>query len=138
MLDHVTLRVRDHAASKAFYSVALAPLGYSMMAEFEHEGARIIGFGWARPDGGKKVDWWIVENPAAAGLAVSGPTHVALLARNRAAVTAFYEAAMAAGGRDNGAPGLRPEYHADYFGAFVLDPDGNNVEAVCHQPQTAG
>jgi hypothetical protein len=62
---------------------------------------------------------------------------VALLARDRAAVAAFYEAAMAAGGQDNGAPGLRPEYHADYFGAFVLDPDGNNVEAVCHRPPQA-
>lgn len=134
MLDHVTLRVSDFTTSKAFYAVALAPLGYSLMVEQEERGARIAGFGWARPGGGRKVDWWIVAYPPGSGEKVSGPTHLALLARDRATVTVFYEAAMAAGGRDNGAPGLRPSYHADYFGAFVLDPDGNNIEAVCHQP----
>jgi catechol 2,3-dioxygenase-like lactoylglutathione lyase family enzyme len=134
MLDHMTLRVSDYAASKAFYSAALAPLAYSLMAEFEHDGARIAGFGWTGPDGRRKVDWWIVQTPPGARLAVSGPTHLALLAKDRATVDAFYQAARAAGGQDNGAPGLRPHYHADYYGAFVLDPDGNNIEAVCHLP----
>lgn len=134
MLDHMTLRVSNFEASKAFYTGALAPLAYSLMAEFEHDGARIAGFGWTRPDGSRKVDWWIVQTPPAAGLAVSGPTHLALLAKDRATVAAFHRAALAAGGRDNGAPGPRPHYHADYYGAFVLDPDGNNIEAVCHSP----
>jgi catechol 2,3-dioxygenase-like lactoylglutathione lyase family enzyme len=134
MLDHITLRVFDYARSKAFYLAALAPLAYSLMVEMEETGARIAGFGWTRPDGRRKVDWWIVQPPAGAGPAVSGPTHLALLATDRGTVDAFYRAAVAAGGRDNGAPGLRPQYHADYYGAFVLDPDGNNVEAVCHLP----
>jgi catechol 2,3-dioxygenase-like lactoylglutathione lyase family enzyme len=134
MIDHVTLRVADFARSRAFYVAALAPLAYSVMAEYEHDGARIAGFGWTRADGSRKVDWWIVQNPAAAGLAVSGPTHLALLATDRATVDAFHGAAIAAGGRDNGKPGLRPHYHARYYGAFVLDPDDNNVEAVCHAP----
>jgi catechol 2,3-dioxygenase-like lactoylglutathione lyase family enzyme len=132
MIDHMTMRVSDYGKSKAFYLAALAPLAYSLMAEMEHDGAKIGGFGWIRPDGRNKVDWWIVQAPAAAGLAVSGPTHLALLAKDRAEVAAFYEAAMAAGGKDSGAPGLRPHYHADYYGAFVVDPDGNNIEAVCH------
>lgn len=135
MLDHITLRVSDFARSKAFYAGALAPLAYNLMVDFEHDGAKIAGFGWIGPDGRRKVDWWIVETPAAARQAISGPTHLALLADSRATVTAFHRAALAAGGTDNGAPGLRPHYHADYFGAFVLDPDGNNIEAVCHRPE---
>jgi catechol 2,3-dioxygenase-like lactoylglutathione lyase family enzyme len=132
MIDHMTIRVSDYGKSKAFYLAALAPLAYSLMAEFEHDGAKIAGFGWTGPDGRNKIDWWIVQPPAAAGHAVSGPAHLALAAKDRAEVAAFYDAALAAGGKDNGAPGLRPHYHADYFGAFVLDPDGNNIEAVCH------
>ena len=139
MIDHMTMRVSDYEKSKAFYLAALTPLGYGLIVEMDHDGAKIAGFGWPRPNGGKKVDWWIVQTPAAVGLAASGPTHLALLANDRGEVTAFYEAAMAAGGKDNGAPGVRPHYHADYYGAFVLDPDGNNIEAVCHVAQgTAG
>jgi catechol 2,3-dioxygenase-like lactoylglutathione lyase family enzyme len=139
MIDHMTMRVSDYEKSKAFYLAALTPLGYGLIVEMDHDGAKIAGFGWARPDGGKKFDWWIVQSPAAVGLATSGPTHLALLASDRLEVTAFYEAAMAAGGKDNGSPGLRPHYHADYYGAFVLDPDGNNIEAVCHVvPGSAG
>jgi catechol 2,3-dioxygenase-like lactoylglutathione lyase family enzyme len=130
MIDHITMRVSDYGKSKAFYLAALAPLAYSLMVEMERDDAKIAGFGWPRPDGREKVDWWIVQTLA--GPAISGPTHLALLAKDRAEVAAFYEAAMAAGGKDNGAPGLRPHYHADYYGAFVLDPDGNNIEAVCH------
>ena len=132
MIDHVTMHVSDYGKSKAFYLAALAPLAYSLMVEMEENGAKIAAFGWTRPDGREKFDWWIVQTPPAAGLAISGPTHLALLAKDRAEVAAFYEAAMAAGGKDNGAPGLRPHYHADYYAAFVLDPDGNNIEAVCH------
>jgi len=139
MIDHMTMRVSDYEKSKAFYLAALTPLGYGLIVEMDHDGAKIAGFGWVRPDGGKKFDWWIVQAPAAVGLATSGPTHLALLANDRVEVTAFYEAAIAAGGKDNGSPGLRPHYHADYYGAFVLDPDGNNIEAVCHLAQgTAG
>jgi catechol 2,3-dioxygenase-like lactoylglutathione lyase family enzyme len=135
MIDHMTMRVSDYGKSKAFYLAALAPLAYSLMVEMEHDGTKIAGFGWTRADGRKKVDWWIVQTAPAAGLAVSGPTHLALLAKDRGEVAAFYQAALSAGGRDNGAPGVRPHYHADYYGAFVLDPDGNNIEAVCHLPE---
>jgi catechol 2,3-dioxygenase-like lactoylglutathione lyase family enzyme len=137
MIDHMTMRVSNYDKSKAFYLAALAPLSYSLMVEMDQDGAKIAGFGWIRSDGGKKIDWWIVHTPAALDLAISGPTHLALLANDRAGVAAFYEAAIAAGGKDNGAPGLRPHYHADYYGAFVLDPDGNNIEAVCHVAQGA-
>jgi catechol 2,3-dioxygenase-like lactoylglutathione lyase family enzyme len=121
ILDHVSLRVRDVARSRAFYEAALAPLGLSVL--MENEGS--VGFG-----AGRRAAFWL--NP---GSETSGPVHVAFVAANRAAVRAFYEAALAAGGVDNGAPGLRPQYHADYYGAFVLDPDGNNAEAVCRLPE---
>ncbi|TXL71136.1 VOC family protein [Vineibacter terrae] len=134
MLDHITLRVTNYAKSKAFYAAALAPLSYSLMVDFEHEGAKVAGFGWTRADGSQKVDWWIVEPPADATPLLSGPTHLALLAKDRGVVDAFHAAGLKAGGEDNGGPGLRPHYHADYYGAFILDPDGNNVEAVCHAP----
>ncbi len=120
MIDHVGLPVSDFERSKAFYSAALAPLGYALVLEFP--GA--AGFG-----AGGKPDFWISSGDASAA-----PVHVAISSPDRKTVDAFHEAALAAGGRDNGAPGPRPEYHPDYYGAFVLDPDGNNVEAVCHSP----
>jgi catechol 2,3-dioxygenase-like lactoylglutathione lyase family enzyme len=120
MLDHVGLRVSDYARSKRFYERALAPLGYRVMLEF---GGDAAGFGAERPD------FWISPGAPAA------PLHVAFTCPDRATVDAFYRAALEAGGRDNGAPGLRPEYHPTYYGAFVLDPDGHNVEAVCHRPE---
>jgi len=120
MLDHVTLHVSDLAASKAFYTAALAPLGYAVVMEFPQAAGLGVG---------GKPDFWI---------AIGGPTkpqaHVAFHAADRVTVDAFYAAAIAAGGRDNGAPGLRPHYHPNYYGAFVLDPDGQNIEAVCHLP----
>ena len=122
MLDHMTFRVRSLAATRAFYEAALAPLGYRLGYEGDHDGVRMMGF-----EQGGRFDTWFVESTSP-----SGPTHLAWHADSRAAVDAFYEAALAHGGRDNGAPGLRPHYHAHYYGAFVLDPDGNNVEAVCH------
>jgi catechol 2,3-dioxygenase-like lactoylglutathione lyase family enzyme len=122
MLDHVGLNVADYAASRAFYEQALAPLGIGVvMANDEWKG---VGFGVA----GKPFFWAVQREPA------GGATHVAFQAPNRASVDAFHAAALAAGGRDNGGPGLREHYHPTYYAAFVLDPDGNNVEAVCHTP----
>jgi catechol 2,3-dioxygenase-like lactoylglutathione lyase family enzyme len=127
MIDHTGLTVSDLEHSKAFYAAALAPLGYVVMMELDAAttgGRAFAGFGVP-----PKPDFWIGQGtPVTAGL------HVAFTADSRAKVDAFYEAAMAAGGRDNGPPGLRPHYHPDYYGAFVLDPDGNNIEAVCHAP----
>ena len=126
MLDHMTFRVRDLAATRVFYEHALAPLGYRVGYEGEHDGVRMLGF-----EQGGRFDTWFVEAPDAP----SGPTHLAWHAGTRGDVDAFYRAALAHGGRDNGPPGLRPHYHPNYYGAFVLDPDGNNVEAVCHDPE---
>jgi len=120
MIDHAGVSVANVATSKAFYRAALKPLGYEALME----GEGFAGFGVA-----PKPDFWIGE-----GAPNVPPIHVAFGARSRAQVDAFYKAAMAAGGRDNGAPGLRPQYHPNYYGAFVLDPDGNNIEAVCHAP----
>ncbi|MFI5316867.1 MAG: VOC family protein [Myxococcota bacterium] len=118
MIDHVSLRVSDFERSKKFFVAALAPLGYGVLAEVPSA----AGLGIGRPD------FWI-------GASANGSAaHVCFAASSRAQVDAFHKAALAAGGRDNGAPGLRAMYHPTYYGAFVLDPDGNNVEAVCHQP----
>jgi catechol 2,3-dioxygenase-like lactoylglutathione lyase family enzyme len=137
MLDHMTFRVADIARAKAFYSAALAPLGYSIYFE-GHFGANM--FGLAYPDDsehdGKKADVWFIDGPSPyGGPAVTSGCHLAWRTQNRAQVDAFYKAAISAGGIDNGAPGLRPDYHANYYGAFVIDPEGNNIEAVCHLPE---
>jgi catechol 2,3-dioxygenase-like lactoylglutathione lyase family enzyme len=118
MIDHIIIGVDDVDASRAFYERALAPLGMEVVMAMPH-GA---GFG---ADG--KPWFWIADREQ------SGPVHVAFSSPDRATVDAFYEAALAAGGRDNGGPGLRPQYHPAYYGAFVYDPDGNNIEAVCHR-----
>ncbi len=121
MLDHITIGVGDFAKAQAFYDAALAPLG---ITRFAGDGRHFAGYG-AKP----KAFFWIgVRDAIAAG------THIAFTAPDRATVDAFHRTALAAGGRDNGAPGLRPQYHPNYYGAFVLDPDGHNIEAVCHQP----
>jgi catechol 2,3-dioxygenase-like lactoylglutathione lyase family enzyme len=120
-LDHVGLDVSDYQASKAYYGQALAPLGMSLMME-PIEG--LGGFGDDFPF------FWIGER----GRGPDSGTHVAFRAADHETVDAFHEAALAAGGRDNGGPGMRPQYHPHYYGAFVLDPDGNNAEAVCHTP----
>ena len=134
MLDQMTFRVADIARAKAFYSAALAPLGYSVCLE-GHYGANIVGFAYpdaAEPDG-KKADVWFIDGPSPyGGPAATTGCHLAWRAQNRAQVDAFYQAAIAAGGQDNGAPGLRPDYHPNYYGAFVIDLEGNNIEAVCH------
>ena len=118
MIDHVKLHVADATRSNAFYEQALAPLGYRVV--LEPVPGIVVGMGTRFPD------FWIAQSDA--------PTvaHVALRADDRGAVDAFHAAALQAGGSDNGAPGLRPQYHPGYYGAFVLDPDGNNVEAVHH------
>jgi len=123
MLDHVGIAVADYPRSKAFYEQALAPLGLKLLMEFSEAAA---GFG--RNDGGRPS--LFIE---AHGEPARGRIHIALRAQSRADVDAFHVAAIAAGGTDNGAPGLR-WYHPDYYGAYVLDPDGNNIEADCHHP----
>jgi catechol 2,3-dioxygenase-like lactoylglutathione lyase family enzyme len=124
MIDHVGIPVSDYARAKAFYEKALAPLGYDVLMEVRQEQHDALAAGFGR-DG--NADFWIGGE---GGLAMS--VHIAFLAADRAAVDAFHRAALAAGGRDNGPPGLRPQYHANYYAAFVLDPDGHNIEAVCH------
>ena len=120
MLDHISIRVADYERSKKFYSGALAPLGYSLLME------STSGAGFRKEF---IPDFWIKQG------APSPSVHVAFASGSRAIVEAFYRAALAAGARDNGPPGLRPNYHPNYYGAFVLDPDGYNIEAVCHQPE---
>ena len=122
MIDHTGFGVSDYARSKAFYEQALAPLGLTLLLEPMAEAA---GFG----EGGKPFFWIETRSPAS-----RGAVHVAFAVDDRETVDAFHAAALAAGGTDNGAPGVREIYHPDYYGAYVLDPDGNNVEAVCHEP----
>ena len=117
-IDHLTLLVADVAASRRFYERALEPFGIET-----HELGDAVGFG---PPGA--VDFYVAPGEPTA------PVHVAFAAPDRQTVDAFHAAALAAGGRDNGPPGLRPQYHEHYYGAYVVDPDGNNVEAVCHEP----
>jgi catechol 2,3-dioxygenase-like lactoylglutathione lyase family enzyme len=117
MIDHIGIQVTDLEASVAFYTKALSPLGYVLVMRFE----QYAGFGVAG-----KPDFWIGTGKPTDRL------HIAFHAKGRSDVRAFYSAAMAAGGTDNGAPGVRAVYHPDYYGAFVRDPDGHNIEAVCH------
>jgi catechol 2,3-dioxygenase-like lactoylglutathione lyase family enzyme len=128
MLDHIGFSVSDMARARVFYAAALAPLGITVQMEVTPEmtgdGTAHIGFGAAG-----KPFFWI----GSGGRHMPG-IHVAFAAKDRATVDAFYQAALAAGGTDNGPPGLRPHYHPDYYGAFVRDPDGHNIEAVCHKP----
>ncbi|MEO7036002.1 MAG: VOC family protein [Polyangiaceae bacterium] len=125
MIDHISLNASDYARSKAFYTQALAPLGITLMMEF----GSAAGFGRDKPElwVGTKSDFQSAEQ-----FEVITPIHVCLRARNQAEVNAFHAAALAAGGRDNGAPGIRAHYHPGYYGAFVIDPDGHNIEAVFH------
>lgn len=128
MLDHIGFPVRDLARSTAFYAAALTPLGSHPLMELAPEetgGTGFVGFGLPG-----KPQFWITT-----GTPLTGVLHVAFVAQTRAQVAAFHAAALAVGGRDNGAPGLRPHYHPDYYAAFVIDPDGHNIEAVCHRPE---
>ena len=129
MIDHIGIIVTGFSDSRAFYEKALAPIGYAKLLEFGPEitgTVRVAGFGEAG-----KPDFWLSEARPGTALSV---THVAFRVPKRELVDAFYAAALAAGGRDNGGPGIRPHYHPNYYGAFVLDPDGHNIEAVCHEP----
>jgi len=119
MIDHLTLTVTDVARTRAFYEKALAPLGYAVQMEFE-------GYFGLGPPG--KPAFWIKDGPMP-----QTPMHIAFIAADRAAVDAFHAAALAAGGRDDGAPGIRAHYHPHYYGAFVIDPEGHPIEAVCHR-----
>jgi catechol 2,3-dioxygenase-like lactoylglutathione lyase family enzyme len=122
MIDHISLRVSDFQRSRAFYEAALTPLGYTLV--FSNDKEQYAGF--AGPD---RERIWIGHREGAS----HGYAHIAVLAKDRATVRKFYEAAMKAGGRDNGGAGLRPQYSPTYYGAFVLDPDGHNIEAVCFE-----
>jgi catechol 2,3-dioxygenase-like lactoylglutathione lyase family enzyme len=124
MIDHVGFPVSDYACSKVFYERALAPLGYVLIMEVQQneQEAKACGFGV-----GGKPDFWIGGEGG-----LDRAMHIAITAKDRATVDAFHQAAIAAGGTDNGAPGLRAHYHPDYYAAFVLDPDRHNIEAVCH------
>jgi catechol 2,3-dioxygenase-like lactoylglutathione lyase family enzyme len=126
MIDHVGFSVSDYARAKAFYERALAPLGYTLVMEVtaQETGQPAADFG-----SGGKPDLWIGGEGK-----LEKPVHVAMAANDRPSVDAFYHAAISAGGKDNGPPGLRAHYHPNYYGAFVLDPDGHNIEAVCHTP----
>ena len=131
MIDHLSSYTTNFPEAKAFYEAGLGSLGYEIQTEMvatwdpDFPERRMCAWG---PSG--RPVFWVIEVKEAIG-----PRHVAFSAPNRAAVDAFYEAVMGAGGRDEGAPGPRPIYHADYYGGFVLDPDDNNVEAVCHAPE---
>jgi catechol 2,3-dioxygenase-like lactoylglutathione lyase family enzyme len=120
-IDHVGFRVTNLLVSKKFYLSALEPLGMVLLGESEEHAAFGVG----------KMPYLTIRQDAA----VSGPVHLAFIATTRMQVNAFHAAALAAGGTDNGPPGLRPEYHPDYYGAFVLDPDGHNIEVVKHTPE---
>lgn len=126
MIDHVGFPVSDYARAKAFYTRALAPLGYTLIMEVQQDENEAPAAGFGR-DG--KADFWIGGEGS-----LSKPLHVAIVADERAVVDAFHAAALAAGGIDNGAPGIRAHYHPNYYGAFVRDPDGHNIEAVCRKP----
>ena len=121
ILDHIGLAVRDFARSRTFFRRALAPLGIETVLE---------GEGWAMLGKDGTPQFWFGVH----GIP-PGPIHVAFTADSREQVRAFHRAALAAGGRDNGAPGIRAKYHPNYYGAFVFDPDGHNIEAVCHKPE---
>ena len=127
MIDHTGLSISDPTRSRRFYEQALAPLGYKVLMEVpvEFTGGAVV-FGMGVPP---KPDFWLNQ-----ATPQQPRIHIAFRAENRALVDAFYKAAIAAGGKDNGPPGLRPHYHQNYYGAYVLDPDGHNIEACCHDP----
>jgi len=121
IIDHISITVSNYKESKNFYQKALDPLGYKLVMEI---------MGWAGFGIGKKAEFWMSE-----GYKAQNPMHIAFLADNREQVDNFYKAAIEARGKDNGAPGIRTIYHPDYYGAFVIGPDGHNIEAVCHKPE---
>jgi catechol 2,3-dioxygenase-like lactoylglutathione lyase family enzyme len=131
MIDHLSTYATEFLPTRNFYEAALQQLGYTVQSEMTFEsdpdlpGRRACAFG---PDG--RTIFWVVEVRAP-----SSPRHIAFTAKDRPAVDAFHQAGLSSGGQDNGAPGPRPVYHEHYYGSFLIDPDGNNVEAVCHAPE---
>ncbi|MCP4898336.1 MAG: VOC family protein [bacterium] len=133
MIDHVAIVVTDYEKSRAFYEKVLAPFGVGLQEEIDEV---VAGFGTEESpflwiSASKPEHWTPSQQPG------SAPTHIAFSAASRSVVDAFFAEGLRAGGKDNGAPGLRPHYHPNYYGAFILDPDGNNLEAVCHQKEFA-
>lgn len=123
MIDHMSINVTDVARARDFYLAALAPTGYGLIMQFPDPADPVaVGLGV-----GGKPDLWLAKG-------APGHQHIAIAGATRKVVDAFHAAALAAGGRDNGGPGVRAQYHPSYYGAFVLDPDGNNLEVVCHEP----
>ena len=134
MIDHISLPVSDYARSRAFYDKALGALGFKVAMEIT-DAPDFIGAGYGAPGAPEPVFWIGAPRvPAAPPVSPEGQ-HIAFRAANRAAVDAFHRETVAAGGTDNGAPGLRPHFHPSYYAAFVLDPDGHRLEAVCHRPE---
>ena len=128
IIDHIGLQVSDYGRARQFYERALAPLGISVVMEVKaEESGGYQGSGFGRNG---KPSFWLEG-----GARTAPHTHIAFVADSRADVDSFHKAALAAGGQDNGGPGIRSQYHASYYGAFVLDPDGHNIEAVCHRPE---
>ena len=127
MIDHTGVFVSDFERSKSFYAAALEPIGLSLIAHSASTTGSIDIAGFGSPP---EAEFWLSH-----GTPGSVPVHVAFRVQSHAAVESFYKAALAAGGRDNGGPGFRPQYHPNYYAAFVLDPDGHNIEAVCHEPE---
>lgn len=124
IFDHVGIAVSDFEKSRAFYTEALATLGIELLTEFSHGGIQHVAYGIGRPT------FWV-----SSGKRFRGDGHICFAARSRSEVAAFHAVALSMGGRDNGPPGIRAHYHPNYFGAFVFDPDGHNIEAVCHDPE---
>lgn len=120
-IDHIMLSVSDYEKSKQFYSAALGPLAITQTMEYQ---------GWTAFGKDGQAAFWFGK-----GEPVQQPMHIAFVADNRKQVDQFYQAALEAGGKDNGEPGLREHYHPNYYGAFIIDPDGHNIEAVCHKPE---
>ena len=134
MIDHISLPVSDYARSRAFYDKALGALGFKVAMEIT-DAPDFIGAGYGALGAPEPVFWIGAARLAGAPPVSPDGQHIAFRAGNRAAVDAFYRETLAAGGTDNGAPGLRPHYHPSYYAAFVLDPDGHRLEAVCHRPE---
>ena len=132
MIDHLSLPVSDYARSRAFYDKALGALGYKLAMEVT-DSPEFVGAGYGDSNAPEPAFWIGAARERGPAPATPYGQHVAFRAPSRAAVDAFHREALAAGGKDNGAPGLRPQYHADYYAAFVLDPDGHRLEAVCHR-----
>ncbi len=133
MIDHISIGVSDLGKAKSFYDTVLKPLGYGCVYTVDVPGEGVIAHGYGEAD---KPSFWIgkperLDSDANA----KGGTHVAFQAKSRKSIDEFHAAALKAGATDNGAPGLRPHYHPDYYGAFAYDPDGNKIEACCHHPE---